>query len=170
VIDVRRLRHDEWRHLRRIRLEALRDSPDAFFVPISEAESYPDLVWQDRASMAALGTSQVTAIAIEDATAVGMATGLLRADITPDVVPIVSVFVAQSARRRGVGAAMVSVVEEWAVGRGASQTSLWVVDTNAGAQRFYESIGYRATTDRQQVPVPPERYETRYTRTLTAAG
>jgi GNAT superfamily N-acetyltransferase len=170
MIEVRPIRSGEWEKLRYIRLEALTDSPDAFFTTRAEAETYPDSVWKDRAAMGALGGSQMTAIAIDGIVAVGMATGLLRADITPDVVPIVSVFVASSARRKGVGAAMLSVIEEWASGRGASQTSLWVVDSNDRARGFYESIGYRATTDRQKVPVPPDRYETRHVKTLIVAG
>ncbi len=170
MIEVRRLHHDEWRELRQIRLEALRDSPEAFFTPLPEAEAYPDSLWQDRARMAALGDDQATAIAIDGPRFVGMTTGLLRPDVTPDVVAVVSVFVSPEVRRRGVGAAMLSVIEQWAARCGASQTSLWVVETNDSALRFYESVGYRATTDRQKVPSQPPRYETRFVKALTASG
>ncbi|MEN8240246.1 MAG: GNAT family N-acetyltransferase [Actinomycetota bacterium] len=169
MIDVRRLRHDEWRVLRQIRLEAIRDSPDAFFTPLAEAEAYPDTVWQDRARMAALGEGQVTAIATDGEMPVGMAVGLLRPDVTPDVVAVVSVYIAPPQRRFGIGAAVMSIVEEWASSRGASQTSLWVVETNDRARRFYESIGYRATTDRQKIPGRPHLKEMRLVKTIIAS-
>jgi len=169
VIEVRRLHHDEWRELRQIRLEALRDSPEAFFTTLAQAEAHPDSLWQDRARMAALGDDQATAIAIDGPRIVGMTTGLLRPDITPDVVAVVSVFVSADVRRRGVGAAMLSVIEQWAARCRASQTSLWVVETNDSALRFYESVGYRATTDRQMVPSLPPRYETRFVKALAVS-
>ena len=46
---VRRLRPDEWRELRALRLRALADAPEAFGATLAEAEADPDAAWQLRA-------------------------------------------------------------------------------------------------------------------------
>lgn len=169
-VEVRRIRTDEWLKLREIRLEALADTPEAFITTLAEAETYPDDVWKDRARSGALGGLQTTMIAVDGEHTVGMAIGLLRPAVTREVVPIVSVFVSPSVRRRGVGEGLVVGVERWARAQGAVRTSLWVVDTNDAARRFYEGIGYRATLDRQKITVAPVRWETRLVKELGPAG
>ena len=49
---VRRLRPDEWRDLRALRLRALEDAPDAFGATLAEEAAEPDLTWQERAGAA----------------------------------------------------------------------------------------------------------------------
>lgn len=169
-IEVRRIRVDEWFRLREIRLEALADAPGAFITTLSEAEAQPDTVWRERARSGAFGGNQTTMLAIDGERTVGMAIGVLRPSLSRDVAPIVSVFVSPPLRGRGVGEALVVAVERWAWEQGAVRTSLWVVDTNDAARRFYERIGYRATRDRQKITVPPVRWETCLVKDLTPSG
>lgn len=58
-------------------------------------------------------------------------------------------------------------VEGWARSKGVGLTSLWVVDGNDAARRFYEQLGYAATLDRQKISVPPVRWETRLVKDLS---
>jgi len=165
-VEVRRIRSDEWGPLRAIRLEALADTPTAYITTLADAENFPDDLWRERAEKGAAGVDQATYLAFDGLAPVGMAVGLLRPDIRPDVVPIVSVYVSPSVRRSGVGDALMAGVEEWARTVGASSTSLWVVDGNDAARRFYESLGYRMTLDRQKIAQPPIRWETRLVKDL----
>ena len=96
-----------------------------------------------------------------------MAIGLDRSDRAPGVVAVVSVFVSASARRNGVGDALMNAVESWALAIDAATTSLWVVDDNDAARGFYENRGYRLTLARQRIMAPPQRWETRMYKTLT---
>ena len=167
-VVVRRITVDDWRRLRQIRIEALSNSPMAFITTADEARQDPDSLWRSRAEQGASGDGQVTMLAVAGDDAVGMAVGFRRTKRPLDVVPVVAVFVSERARRLGVGARLMAGVEEWAVSVGGRTTSLWVVDGNDGARRFYESLGYTATLDRQRITVPPVRWETRMQKPLTA--
>ena len=166
-IEVRRIAPGDERRLREIRIEALEDAPLAFITTAEEARAHPDDLWHRRVLAGSSGTDQATFLACAGEATVGMAIGLDRSDRAPGVVAVVSVFVSSSARRRGVGDALMSAVESWAMAIGATTTSLWVVDDNASARAFYENRGYRPTLDRQRITAPPQRWETRMYRTLT---
>ena len=164
---VRPIESHEWQRLRSVRCEALVDTPTAFITTIDEAKALPDAVWIDLAEAGSRGEDQTTWIAVDGADTVGMAVGLLRTDARPGVVPIVSVFVSPRARRTGTGRRLMNGVEDWARSKEAKLTSLWVVDGNDPARRFYEGLGYVATLDRQKISVPPVRWETRLVKGLS---
>jgi GNAT superfamily N-acetyltransferase len=48
--------------------------------------------------------------------------------------------------------------------RGCALASLWVLDENKRARRFYEYLGWKSTDDRREAPWPPYPTEVRYTR------
>jgi len=169
ALEVRRIRQEEWRVLRGIRLEALADAPGAFSTTLEEAQAFPDTIWQDRASNGAVGGSQATMLAFDDGVAIGMAVGLLRAHISRDVAPIVSVYVSPGVRRLGVGEQLMDAVEAWAQRNGAVTTSLWVADKNTAARTFYQARGYRLTSDRQQLAHTPTGCEIRMTKSMSNA-
>ena len=168
VPTVRRITPGDWRRLRAIRTEALADSPLAFITTLDEALDEPDTLWKDRARAGASGDEQATMIAVDGDDTVGMAVGVRRSKPPSEVVPIVAVFVSPRVRRHGVGAGLMAGVEEWAASIGGTTCSLWVVDGNDGAARFYRSLGYVPTLDRQRISKPPVRWETRYEKRLTA--
>jgi len=168
VPEVRRIRPQEWRVLREIRLEALGDSPGAFLTTREDAQAFPDRIWQDRANKGAVGGSQATMLAFADDVVVGMAVVLLRAHVSRDVAPIVSVFVTSGARRRGIGERLMGEVEAWACRNGAMTTSLWVSEANAAARRFYEVRGYVLTSDRQPISQTPTGCEIRMIKNVSA--
>lgn len=160
-IVVRPIEAHEWELLREIRLRALAEATDAFITTHDEAAAYPDDVWRERAEVGSLGKAQLTVLAFRNGVPVGMAVGLWRDRNGHPVVPVVGVFVAEEARRLGVGRALMTSIEAWAFGRGAGALSLWVVDDNHGARALYESLGFRETSDRKAITVGRPRWETR---------
>jgi len=68
---VRRVRADEWRELRALRLRALADAPDAFGTTVAEAEAEPDVAWQERA----VAEDRATFVAEVAGRLIGMAAG-----------------------------------------------------------------------------------------------
>jgi ribosomal protein S18 acetylase RimI-like enzyme len=50
--------------------------------------------------------------------------------------------------------------------RGTREASLWVLEENDRARRFYERLGWTATPERRDAPWPPHPTELRYTRPL----
>jgi N-acetylglutamate synthase-like GNAT family acetyltransferase len=59
-----------------------------------------------------------------------------------------SLYVAPWARRRGLGAALVDVVERYATGRGARTVRLWSDSRFADGHRLYARLGYRRAGQR----------------------
>ena len=153
--------------MKAIRLEALVEAPLAYTTTLEEARRFPDSLWRERASGMSDGYEQRTMIGVDGPRTVAMGVGLLRPRRRPSIVAIVSVFVSPPYRRSGLGQAVMEGIERWARGEKATATSLWVVDDNESARRFYESLGYRATRDRQKIDVPPVRWETRLVKSLT---
>lgn len=160
-IEVRRIRPEEWQRLKDVRLTALTQAPLAYLTTLDEALAFPDDLWKERATKGAASTTQATMLAIVGARTVGLAVGIDRNEIAQGVVAVVSVFVSSDVRRRGVAQRLMASVEEWAGSIGRTTLSLWVVEGNEPATRFYEEIGYRATLDRQRITIPPARWETR---------
>jgi GNAT superfamily N-acetyltransferase len=141
---VRRIRSKEGLALRALRLHALGDAPWAFGSTLAREEAFTDAVWRDRATQGAGGGDAVTYVAEAGGCWIGMATGLADDRDAPNV-DLVGMFVEAAARGRGVGAALVEAVAEWARGRGAPRLFLWVTSTNHAAIRLYERCGFKAT-------------------------
>ena len=59
-----------------------------------------------------------------------------------------SLYVAAWARRRGLGAALVDVVERYAIAHGARTIQLWSDSRFADAHRLYVRLGYRCSGQR----------------------
>ncbi len=133
---VRRVRQDEWRELRALRLRALADAPDAFGATLAEAEAEPDEAWQERAAAA-----RVTLVAEVDGRLVGMAAGGT-APIDPSSAALYSMWVEPDHRGTGVASAIVGAIVDWATGAGYQGLGLGVTTTNARAIAFYERLGF----------------------------
>ncbi len=140
-VNVSRVSAEEGRVLRELRLESLRDSPDAFGQTFEKASEEPDSEWQSTARASAAGDRRAWFAARDDAGA-GVGLGQARRRPPHDCL-VFSMWVAPRARRAGAGRALLEAVDGWARGWGARRIVLWVFGTNDGAQRFYERIGFR---------------------------
>jgi len=138
---VRRIRAEEWRALRALRLRALADAPDAFLMTLADVELDPDEVWQEWAERAA--TSERTAVFVDD-DFTGMAGGHVGEGDDSDAV-LFGMWVAPERRGSGLAEALVETVVGWARTRGVERVVLNVVDSNTPAIRLYERCGFRDT-------------------------
>ncbi|KAJ5558480.1 hypothetical protein N7535_008693 [Penicillium sp. DV-2018c] len=145
MIELRNIGPSEWELWKHERLAALAEAPHAFHSKLVEWENMPEERWRARLSIP--GAYQV--LAFLDGKAVGMAGGLLADE--PEVVELVSMWVAPAARGRGVGDALIAAVEQWARGTGASRLRLEVVKHNNPARSLYIRNGF--------VDVEPEHDE-----------
>jgi len=164
---VRRVRRDEWMTLREVRLAALADSPGAFGSTHAAEADRDDDFWIDRAGRSSTGTEIATFLARVDRPVVGLVTAF-RVEKTKTSFEIVSMWTAPHGRRSGAGRRLVGAVTEWAISGGASEIGLWVIRGNAGAQRFYESLGFTETGDFQPLPSDPCKDEVRMRLDLAA--
>jgi ribosomal protein S18 acetylase RimI-like enzyme len=139
------------------RLEALFEEVDAYHrVRLPDRFRAPDGPARSRDHLLDLveGPDRAVLLAEDDDTALGFVTLEVR-DTSP--VPIVvprrigivdSVGVHASARRRGIGRALMAAAEIWLREHGASDLELTVYDANREAVAFYEALGYRLLSRR----------------------
>ena len=167
--SVRRVRPDDWELIKRIRLEMLADSPDAYITTLDEASAFPDELWMERAERGAAGEEQATFVGIaDDGAPVAMAVGLNRPQGRTKVLVIVSVFVTPSFRGTSLAPRLMMATETWGAGWGAPRSTLWVAETNPRARAFYRKIGYRETRDRMPMVQGSPRIEIRLQKRLKA--
>ena len=159
MVLVRETVAADWRALRDIRLEALRDYPAAFGSTYAREVGRDEAQWRGWSS----GGGMFLAYLPE----VGEPAGLV-GGYQPDehTVELVSMYVRPGARGRGVGEALVATVIGWAGARDATGVHLWVTETNTQARALYERCGFALTGERQPVPSNPGLDEVVMTRPL----
>lgn len=134
---IRRLGIDDFDILRTIRLEALRSDPHAFGSTLEREEGRADADWR-----AWLGRGATFVAELDDGP-VGLVVAM--PDEDPATVGLYAMFVAERARRRGLGRQLVDAAVEWAASTGAAHASLMVIDGNEPAATLYESCGFAYT-------------------------
>ena len=153
MVEVREIAADGWRAMRDVRLEALRDAPQAFASTYEREAAFGETDWQRRIA----GGGNFLAYAPElDAAPVGIAGGF---EAKPGTIELVSLWVRPHAREHGVGEALVEAVVGWAWAKSTARVHLWVTETNTTARLLYERCGFRPTAERQPLPSDPELIE-----------
>ena len=153
IWDVQELSPEEWPLLRRVRLEALYDSPQAFLSHHHHEESWGERDWRrtfEAAKWVIARTEKVI--------------GLVRSvhDPTePRSRYVESIWVAPTHRKRGVFRSMLRAVAERERKAGARDLMLWVLEDNHDAQQVYELLGFETTGERQRLPDETGRFERR---------
>lgn len=150
-MEIRRIRPDDWPELRRLRLAALQDAPEAFLTRHAEAFEYPDDRWKERARLGSFGNGQATFLLVEDEQACGMVIGLTRPE-DPSEVLLVGMWISPAHRRARHGAALVERLVAWATEAGAHSVVLGVTEGNDSALNLYESCGFVLTGERRDLP------------------
>lgn len=138
TLVVRRTVSDDWSELRDIRLEALRDTPDAFGSTYDEALAFCDDEWRTFAQ------KRCFYLAERDGSVVGMISGGLN-EAHPGTHWMYGMFVTPLERGTGTAQRLVREVDNWARGEGASELFLHVGSTVARARAFYLKLGFEPT-------------------------
>jgi GNAT superfamily N-acetyltransferase len=131
---IRACGEDDWQRWSQVRLAALEDAPHAYGTKLSQWRLASEDRWRER-----LRDVPFNALAEIDDAACGIASGLPEDDGSA---LLISMWVAPSARGRGVGDALVQSVIEWARGWGAKAVKLDVVTTNSPAIELYRRNGF----------------------------
>ncbi|MEV4417759.1 GNAT family N-acetyltransferase [Catellatospora sp. NPDC049609] len=145
---VRRAESGDWRLLRDLRLEALRDSPSAFGTTYADAAGLAEEVWRQQAEQEATSPASATFIA---ATQDGRWVGMVGCAPLPDVAGtacIHGVYVAPAHRggSAGLAARLMDAGIRWTRDNtDASWLTLGVHEDNHRAQAFYRRIGFTDT-------------------------
>ena len=137
-MSVRRAVPGDESIVRRLRLAALADSPDAFNSTLEHESACTTADWSRWISNGA------TFLLEESGGPKGLATGVPH-DAEPSAVFLMSMWVEPRLRGGGAAAALVASVLAWAREERASEVVLHVGKNNDRARRFYERVGFRET-------------------------
>jgi ribosomal protein S18 acetylase RimI-like enzyme len=147
-----------------VRLCALQDTPSAFGSTYAKESLFSHKDWVKRAAQ---WTSEISVayIAMDDGTPCGIVGGFIDKD-DATIAHLVSMWVAPSHRRQGVGQFLVSAIFDWAQTRGAHTLLLTVTCNNTPAIKFYEHLGFAMTGRTEPYPNDPALVEYEMSRTI----
>jgi ribosomal protein S18 acetylase RimI-like enzyme len=126
--------------LRDVRLQALRDAPEAFGSTLERELARTDADW--RRWM----TPGATFICFEAGTARGLVAGARRED-DASAVQLMAMWVDPALRGSGAADTLVTALIAWAAAEGAREVRLCVVKDNHRARRVYERLGFQLFGD-----------------------
>jgi ribosomal protein S18 acetylase RimI-like enzyme len=136
-IHLRTIGNDDWQLWRKLRLEALAEAPYAFGSKLADWQGERDTETRWRAR---LSDVPLNIIAEWRETAAGMTSAT--APHPDGSVELLSMWVAPSARGRGIGDSLVNAVIEWAREQRASMVALAVFEGNERALALYRRHGF----------------------------
>lgn len=160
MVRLRRVEAGDGLLLKRVRLAALEESPDAFSSKLAVEATRSDSEWAVRAEAGSIGASRITVFAEGVQGVVGLVGGF-RETNSSTTVELVSMWVSPNARRAGVGRALVAAIIDWARDTAASEVALGVAEGNAAAERLYAAMGFTATGVTAPLPSYPSLVELR---------
>ncbi|HET8594119.1 MAG TPA: GNAT family N-acetyltransferase, partial [Intrasporangium sp.] len=139
-LTVRALTEDDWEAYRAVRLEALRESPEAFVGRFDEESTYDESVWRERMKRS------VRLVAEQDGNAVGVVSvGRSKSTSEGEAGEIFGLWVAPERRGSGVATALVRRGAAEAKAAGQSHVVYWVGTDNGRAVAFASGMGFRPT-------------------------
>lgn len=157
---IERLTEDDWTRLRDIRLTGLRTDPWAFGSSLAREEGFKEAHWRMRLR------SGAWFLAVDDEVAAGLVSAIVEPGAAEDDRHVMALWVDPAHRRRGLAAALLDAVAQWAVEEGARTVSLWAVEGNDAARAAYRGSGFEATGVSMPLARDPGVVEHRWVRSL----
>jgi ribosomal protein S18 acetylase RimI-like enzyme len=141
-VTIEPLCAEQWRDLKRLRIAALTDAPDAFAPTAAEACSHDDAYWQRAAQRAATTPGFRLLVARRDGEGLGLASAQCDGAGTGH---IGAMWVDPSLRGAHIGARLFDAAVEFLSGQGCVSIELSVTESNATAIGLYRSRGFELT-------------------------
>jgi GNAT superfamily N-acetyltransferase len=162
---IRPTAHDDWRQIRELRLEMIRDTPTAYTETLETALSHDEAEWRMRGQRGASGNGIAIAAIAESGSWIGTMAGFVP---DPGIGAIlVGVYVSPDYRgaKTGLTDALLATVEKWARTQ-SDQLTLHVHEDNIRARKAYERRGFMATGHAVAYSLDPRKKELEMTKKL----
>jgi len=142
MICVRPIHPEEWREYRDLRLEALRDSPDAFASTWESEASRTDEAWTSRIAAAVSSRVNRVLVAHDYARMCGLVWCKLSPS-EPGMADIFQMWVNPAFRGLGAGRALLKDALAWAKSEEVRCVRLGVTAADSPAMHLYKAHGFR---------------------------
>jgi ribosomal protein S18 acetylase RimI-like enzyme len=153
MVTLKTISPDDLAAFKIVRLAALRDTPLAFGSAYAKESLLSDAEW-DRRVAQWQGDRSACYLAWDDEVPCGIAAGFFDKDDARKA-HLVSMWVAPSHCRQGVGRLLVTGVIDWARSHHAETLRLTVTSCNDAAMGFYEQLGFTRTGRTEPYPNDP---------------
>ncbi len=148
--EIIQISPDQWERYREIRLESLREEPQAFGSSYAEMAQRPPEYWQGRLADSAQGEKSLLLFAQEGERLVGMIGAFFGE--APDAAEIVSVYASKAVRGMGVGKALMEgVLAEIGKKEGIRKAVLGVNREQLAAVGLYLRYGFKIVEEKEEV-------------------
>ena len=147
-----------------VRLRALQDTPTAFSSTLARESKLSDKDWKTRAGQWS-DPKSVGYLAIDGESACGIAAGMIDKDDATQA-HLLSMWVAPTYRRNGVGRALVEAILGWAGKQNLQTMQLLVTSNNEGAIEFYRRLGFTLTQRTEPYANDPDLFNYEMIRTI----
>ena len=154
--EIYRMTPPDWERVKRVRLRALADSPDAFGSTFDLESEFGDDRWQARLANPDSVTFLLSHRELGD---VGISTGAPYTDRTG--AGLFSMWVAPEVRGRRLGEKLIASVIDWAMDEGYELLRLEVGDRNQSAIRLYRRMRFKPS-GRTGTLAPPREHITEH--------
>ena len=134
----------EWKIYKRIRLEALLDSPQAFATKYEDAVNRGSESWKKQCSDMEQGDSAFAFIGYLDNVPISLC-GLYRNKTNFEEWEIVQVWTVKNFRGKGISEKMFVYAIDWAKNKNIKKLLAKVYSDNIRAKKFYEKMGFAVT-------------------------
>ncbi len=157
AVEIIKLLPEQWQRYREIRLESLREEPQAFGSTYADMEQRPAAYWQGRLVDAMQGEKSWLFFAQEGEQLVGMIGAFC--DEAQEIATIVSVYVSKPGRGKGVGKALMErIISEIGAKQGIRKAVLGVNQEQTAAVDLYRRAGFTVTGEREEVQGDGKRH------------
>jgi ribosomal protein S18 acetylase RimI-like enzyme len=153
MITCRRARPEDLALFKKVRLRALKDSPEAFASTYEGAMQRDEASWAAQLNSTIAGSLRNTQFAFEGESCVGMA-AVYREQGAPGG-DLIMMWVATECRGTSAASLLVRALLKWARELGFDTVSLKVTGSNVRATKFYEREGFSSTDE--EVEIDAER-------------
>jgi ribosomal protein S18 acetylase RimI-like enzyme len=171
-MEIRAFRSDDGMLMKTIRLRALADASYAFGGPetLAQEAAQPDSHWHQVAAevggdVEAWRERCISYVVFDGDEPCGTASSYLCSRIAGRAY-FSAAWIDPRYRRRGLGRQLVRRAIDWAAAHGADHLRLWVDDTNPGAAKFYEALGFDRAGENRPVSPGSELRESCFERRL----
>lgn len=141
MISIRPIETTEWQLYRDLRLQALRDSPDAFASTHKAEAARADELWSARIAAAFSSGSDRALFALNGTEVCGLAWGKL-SSTEAGTVDLFQMWVDPKSRGLGAGRALLNGVLAWAKDLGVHRVRLGITTADTPAMHLYKTAGF----------------------------